>query len=130
MGTLTASRRSIVCAAALALIAMAVQAQNQALPAARGFKPPRVAVLEVSRLFESYNKKKDLESRLKAETREEEKKYRDMQTRYRAAQEELKNVQNGSPRHRGLTLLSKELEYDLQNSERDVYRKVRERKLA
>ena len=122
--------RYFIVAAALALIAVAVHAQNRALPPARGFKPPRVAVLEVSRLFERYNKKKDLEAKLKAETRDDEKKHTEQQSRYRAALEELKNLQNGSPRHRELTLLSKQLEYDLQQTERDLYRKVRERKLA
>jgi len=117
--------------AATALIALAAaHGQNGALPQVRTFKPPRVAVLEVSRLFENYNKKKDSEAALKSESREEEKRYRDLQSRYRAALEELKNVENGSPKHRELTLRTKEFEYDLKILEQEVSRKLRERKMA
>jgi Skp family chaperone for outer membrane proteins len=131
MRTSTATGGFIICAAAGASIAMAAaHAQNGALPPTRTFKPPRVAVLEVSRLFENYNKKKDREAVLKSESREEEKRYREMQSRLRAVLEELKNVENGSARHRELTMLSKGLEYDLKVLEQDLSRRFREKKLA
>lgn len=94
-------------AAALAVLA-AAEAQQKAPADPRAFKPPRIAVLESSRLYDGFNKMKDAESRLK----EERKRIKELKDQKRQAEEELKSVQPFTRRHRELALKVKELEYD------------------
>lgn len=115
--------------ASAVLIALAgARGQNQSSLEPRTFKPPRIAVLEVSRLFANYNKKKDVEKKLQAEMKEEEERFRELKTQQRQTVEELKNLQSGTPRHRELTIRSREQEYDLKTMEDELYKKFLKRK--
>jgi Skp family chaperone for outer membrane proteins len=98
---------SLPVAAALAVFA-AAEAQQKAPVNPRTFKPPRIAVLESSRLFDGFNKMKDAETRLK----EDRKRVKELKDQKRQAEEELKSVQPFTKRHRELALRVKELEYD------------------
>jgi len=96
----------------------------------RTFRPPRIAVLDVSKLFQGYGKAKDLDDRIKGEIREGQKMLRDLRSRQRKALDDLKNLKAGTKAHRDATLEAKGLEIDLQQLETDLEVKINAEQLA
>ena len=94
----------------------------------RDFKPARIAVVNIYDVFESYEKKKDMENRFVAEADVEKKKLLDQQKEYKKLIEERKNVQEGSERHMELTLKIGEFEYKMKNLEKELFKKFEEKK--
>jgi Skp family chaperone for outer membrane proteins len=102
----------------------------QAPPAPRDFKPARIAVVDIAGVFENYQKKKDIEARLEAEAKVEEKKFQKMDSDFKALIEELKNVQEGSDKHKELTLKKTQLEYEIKNRQKELLKEFQEKQLG
>jgi len=100
---------------------------GQITPAPRTFKPPRIAVVDVAEVFEGYAKKKDREAQLEVELKAEEKKHLTMMSEYKASIEELKNVEDGSEKHKELTLKKANFEYEIKAREKELMKEFEEK---
>ncbi len=93
----------------------------------RTFKPPRIAVVDISEVFENYGKKKDIESQLEAQIKGEEEKFREKEGELKATLEELKNVQEGTEKHQQLVLKKTKLELELKNRQKEIFNEFQEK---
>ncbi|MBI4586522.1 MAG: OmpH family outer membrane protein [Planctomycetes bacterium] len=82
--------------------------------AKKEFKPPRVAVVDISEIFERYEKKKRTEDDFLAEKDKAETEYNDIKKKLERVNEELKLLQPGSEEHQALFLQKARLEYQLE----------------
>src|SRR5262249_23734334 len=64
-------------------------------PAGKTFNPPRTAVVEIAKVFDLYEKKKDRQEQLQGETKVVEEKLKDLETRNKDLDQELKNLEEG-----------------------------------
>ena len=113
---------------ALGVGALAVRGQAPQEP--RGFKPPRVAVVDIAEVFENYQKKKDIEGRFEAEIKVEQAKLDALEAEHKKLVEELKNVQTGSEREKELILKKTQLEYEVKNRQKELFKDFQERQFA
>jgi Skp family chaperone for outer membrane proteins len=81
----------IVTCAAVSLAALAVFG----VEAEKLFKPPRTAVVDISVIFEDYQKKIERESDMKQQTKTIEDKLKDLEKRYKEIQSEIGNLAEG-----------------------------------
>ncbi len=100
---------------------------GQITPAPRNFKPPRIAVVDVAEVFEGYAKKKDRETQLEVELKAEEKKHQALIAEYKALVEELKNVEDGTEKHKEVTLKKVNSEYEIKNREKELMKEFEEK---
>ncbi len=114
-----------IAAVALAIACSGVFAQITQAP--RAFKPPRIAVVDVAEAFEGYLKKRDREAQIEAELKAEQEKHEALITEHKALGEELKNVHEGSKRHKELALKKFELEYDVKARESELMKEFEEK---
>lgn len=63
--------------------------------ARRLFQPPRLAVVDISEVFELYDKKRDRQAQFQAQINEAETKRKELEKRYKDILEDLKNLQAG-----------------------------------
>jgi len=115
---------------AVTLVAAALAgnpAQNSLMP--RAFKPPRVAVVDINEIFENYQKTIDIRSRFEAEMRVKENKFKEEQNILQKLKDELKNVQEGTERHKELTLQIQNKDYDLKNWQKKILKEFQERQI-
>ena len=111
------------------VLPVAVAAVLGAAAAERAFKPTSIAVVNISEIFENYEKKKDIEAKLEAEIKVEEKKFIEKQEELKKSQAELKNVQEGTERHKELTVKGKTLEYELKSWEKELVKIFQEKQM-
>ncbi len=88
--------------------------------AKKEFKPPRVAVVDISEIFERYEKKKRTGDDFLAEKDKAEAEYNDIKRKLERANEELKLLQPGSEEHKALFLQKADLEYQLENFQKKL----------
>jgi len=79
--------------------------------AAKAFKPPRVAVVDIQQVFDLYDKKKDLKVEFEGEVRKADEKLKAMDTRLKQIEEELPNLEQG-PKKRALQFEKFSIEQD------------------
>jgi Skp family chaperone for outer membrane proteins len=96
----------------------------------RTFKPPRIAVVDISDVFENYSKKKDIESQLEAQIKVEEDKFREKENALKATIEELKNVQEGSEKYQQLVLKKTKFELELKNRQKELLNEFQEKQAS
>jgi Skp family chaperone for outer membrane proteins len=90
--------------------------------AERLFRPPRVAVVDISAVFEDYGKKKDRQDELQKETKTVEDKLKDLEKRYKEINAELGNLEAGPSKNEKLVEKVK-LEIDVKElKERELKR--------
>jgi len=99
----------------------------QTAPGPRDFKPARVAVVDISEVFENYQKKKDIEGQLEAQIKTEEKQFEEGQEQLKTVNAELKNVQEGGAKHKELVLKKTELEFQLKNRQKEILKEFQEK---
>jgi len=59
------------------------------------FKPPRTAVVDISKVFDAYDKKRDREAEFKLEIKKVEDSLKDLEKRHKAIVAELPNIEPG-----------------------------------
>ncbi len=119
----------ILLAVNLAASTLAGESSQSSL-APRTFKPPRIAVVDISEVFENYQKKIDIEKRFEEEVKAAEEKLGNQQNERTKLEKELKNVQPGSDRHKDLTLRINELDYMLKNRQKELLKEFQEKQMA
>jgi Skp family chaperone for outer membrane proteins len=63
--------------------------------AIKAFKPPRTAVVDVSQIFEAYDKKRDRQEQFQAEIKVAEEKVKDLEKKVKEIAQELLNLETG-----------------------------------
>jgi Skp family chaperone for outer membrane proteins len=111
------------------VLPVAVAAVLGAAAADRAFKPPSIAVVNISEVFENYEKKKEIEKKLEDEIKAEEKKFNAKQEELKKVQELLKNLQEGSKEHKETTVKGKTLEYELKNWEKELVKQFQDKQM-
>jgi Skp family chaperone for outer membrane proteins len=109
-------------AAALAGMVLA-QAGNQA------FRPPRTAVVDIYEVFENYDKKNEVESRLQEEAGKAEAEFKNVENRLRETEEELKLVAEGTPTHDELIVKRTRLQIEIKNLQKSLMVEFQEKHL-
>ena len=115
-------------AVALSFASMGL-AQTSGSLAPRDFKPSRIAVVNIADIFENYEKKKDKEKKLLEEAKVEEKKFQDDKSALDKLQEELKNMEVGTPAHKKQTLLIQEKSYELKSRQQELLKAFQEKQM-
>jgi Skp family chaperone for outer membrane proteins len=93
--------------------------------AERLFRPPRIAVVDVSTVFEDYGKKKDRQSELQASTKEVEDKLKELEKRYKEINAEITNLEPGPGKNEKL-LEKVKLEIDVKELKDRELKKLEE----
>ena len=96
---------------------------------ARDFRPPRTAVVDISRVFESFEKKKQLNAQLEEEGKKAEAEYNDLEGRFRSLEDDIKTVVEGSDEYNRLVLERTKLQLDLQNMRKKLLNEFQEKYL-
>lgn len=82
--------------------------------AGKTFHPPRTAVVEIAKVFEQYDKKKDRQEQLQSDTKVVEDKLKDIEKRYKELIQELPNLEEG-PKKNDKTLEKVRLEIEVKS---------------
>jgi Skp family chaperone for outer membrane proteins len=123
-------RPIIALAVASVLVALRAPVRGGELtPEPREFKPVRVAVIDISAVFENYDKKKDVEAKLKKEVEDKEKEFGDKQNELKKLQDQLKTLDEGTPQHRDLTLKVRGMEYEMKNRQKEILKELRTKQM-
>jgi len=93
--------------------------------AERLFRPPRVAVVDISAVFEDYGKKKDRQDELQKSTKEVEEKLKDLERRYKDINAEINNLEPGPAKNEKL-LEKVKLEIDVKELKDRELKKLEE----
>ncbi|HVR75234.1 MAG TPA: OmpH family outer membrane protein [Planctomycetota bacterium] len=88
----------------------------------RTFAPPRIAVVDISQVFELYEKKKDRQAQFQSEIKVVEEKLKELEKKYKDVLSDIQNLEAG-PRRR-----EKEREkFDLEQEVKDLNEKEKKR---
>ena len=94
----------------------------------RLFKPPRAAVVDISVIFEDYQKKIDRESEMKEQTKGIEEKLKELEKRYKEIQSELGNLAEG-PKKREKQVQKYTLELEVKEYKEGELKRLEEMQL-
>ncbi len=92
---------------------------------ARTFKSPTTAVVDIAKVFELYEKKKDRQEELQAEIKVVEDKHKDLEKKYKELVAELPNLEAGT-RKNDLMLQKLKLEMELKDLRETELKRLRE----
>lgn len=90
------------------------------------FNPPRTGVVEISKVFELYEKKKDRQEQLQGETKVLEDKLKDLEKRYKDLLQELPNLEEGGAKKNEKTLEKVRLEIEVKSLKDRELKRLRE----
>lgn len=97
--------------------------------ALREFRPPRTAVVDISDIFDQYEKKKVVEGNLKANVEKAEKEFEAMKKEIDRIEAELKIVQEGSEEHRNLVVRRTDLQFKMRDFQKTTLNNLRSQEL-
>ena len=97
--------------------------------AVHNFRPPSVAVVDISKVFESYRKRQDRQDELEAKTRELQQRLNELERKYKEVVAELPQLEPGEKR-KDLMMKKLQLEMDVKLLKEDELGRLRKMQIG